>query len=70
MHKLERTPVLEVEDWEVTYSTREGPVRAVRGSSFEIWPGHHSVFCYVSIDDSCQGKFRSLCGEFEQGLRA
>ncbi len=39
MHQLERTPVLEVEDLEVTYSTREGPVRAVRGGSFEIWPG-------------------------------
>lgn len=39
MHQLERTPVLEVEDLEVTYSTREGPVRAVRAASFEIWPG-------------------------------
>jgi len=39
MHQLERTPVLEVKDLEVTYSTREGPVRAVRGASFEIWPG-------------------------------
>jgi len=39
MHQPERTPVLEVEDLEVTYSTREGPVRAVRGGSFEIWPG-------------------------------
>lgn len=39
MHQLERTPVLEVEDLEVTYSTREGPIRAVRGGSFEIWPG-------------------------------
>ncbi len=39
MHQPERTPVLEVEDLEVTYSTREGPVRAVRGASFEIWPG-------------------------------
>lgn len=39
MPQLERTPVLEVEDLEVTYSTREGPVRAVRGASFEIWPG-------------------------------
>ena len=39
MHQLERTPVLEVKDLEVTYSTREGPVRAVRGGSFEIWPG-------------------------------
>jgi len=39
MHQLERTPVLEVKDLEVTYSTREGPVKAVRGVSFEIWPG-------------------------------
>jgi len=39
MHQPERTPVLEVKDLEVTYSTREGAVRAVRGSSFEIWPG-------------------------------
>ena len=39
MHQLERTPVLEVKDLEVTYSTRGGAVRAVRGGSFEIWPG-------------------------------
>ena len=34
-----RTPVLEVENLEVTYSTRRGPVRAVRDVSFEIRPG-------------------------------
>jgi len=39
MHQLETTPVLQVEDLEISYSTREGPVRAVRGVSFEIWPG-------------------------------
>jgi len=39
MHQPETTPVLEVEELEVTYSTREGPVRAVWGVSFEIWPG-------------------------------
>lgn len=39
MQQLETTLVLQVEDLEISYSTREGPVRAVRGVSFEIWPG-------------------------------
>lgn len=39
MHQRERAPILEVEELEVTYSTRAGPVKAVRGVSFEIWPG-------------------------------
>jgi len=34
MHQPETTPVLEVEELEVTYSTREGPVRAVWGVCF------------------------------------
>ena len=34
-----RTPVLEVENLEVTYSTRRGPVKAVRDVSFELRPG-------------------------------
>jgi len=34
-----KTPALKVEDLEVTYSTRQGPVKAVRDVSFEIWPG-------------------------------
>ena len=33
------TPVLKVENLEVTYSTRLGPVKAVRDVSFEIRPG-------------------------------
>ncbi len=32
-------PILQVEDLEVSYTTREGLVRAVRGVSLEIWPG-------------------------------
>ncbi|MFQ5961365.1 MAG: ABC transporter ATP-binding protein [Candidatus Methylomirabilales bacterium] len=39
MQQPVRTPVLKVEDLEVTYSTRLGPVKAVRDVSFEIWPG-------------------------------
>ena len=39
MQKSTPTPVLEVENLEVTYSTRLGPVKAVRDVSFEIWPG-------------------------------
>jgi len=39
MNQLETTPVLQVQDLEISYSTREGPVRAVRGVSFEIWRG-------------------------------
>ena len=39
MKQPAETPVLKVEDLEVTYSTRLGPVKAVRGVSFEIWPG-------------------------------
>ena len=39
MQESTRTPVLEVENLEVTYSTRRGLVKAVRDVSFEIWPG-------------------------------
>ncbi|MFQ5990034.1 MAG: dipeptide ABC transporter ATP-binding protein [Candidatus Methylomirabilales bacterium] len=39
MQQPVRTPVLKVEDLVVTYSTRLGPVKAVRDVSFEIWPG-------------------------------
>ena len=39
MQQPTRTPVLKVEHVEVTYSTRRGPVKAVRDVSFEIWPG-------------------------------
>ncbi|MCD6082523.1 ABC transporter ATP-binding protein [Candidatus Aerophobetes bacterium] len=39
MHQLETAPVLQVENLEISYSTREGPVRAVRGVSFKIWRG-------------------------------
>jgi len=39
MHQLETTPVLQVKDLEISYSTRRGLGRAVRGVSFEIWPG-------------------------------
>ncbi len=39
MQKSTPTPVLEVENLEVTYFTRLGPVKAVRDVSFEIWPG-------------------------------
>ncbi len=34
-----QAPVLKVEDLEVIYTTRAGPVKAVRDISFEIWPG-------------------------------
>ena len=39
MQQPAQTPVLKVEDLEVVYSTRLGPVKAVRDVSFEIWPG-------------------------------
>ena len=39
MQPTARTPVLMVENLEVTYSTRLGPVKAVRDVSFEILPG-------------------------------
>jgi peptide/nickel transport system ATP-binding protein len=39
MQQPVKTPVLKVEDLEVTYSTRAGPVKAVRDVSFEIRPG-------------------------------
>lgn len=32
-------PVLKVEELDVIYKTRKGPVKAVRDVSFEIWPG-------------------------------
>ncbi|NIS80295.1 MAG: dipeptide ABC transporter ATP-binding protein [Anaerolineales bacterium] len=39
MQQPVQEPVLKVEDLEVTYTTRAGPVKAVRDVSFEIWPG-------------------------------
>jgi ABC-type dipeptide/oligopeptide/nickel transport system ATPase subunit len=39
MQPSAQTPILKVEDLEVTYVTRLGPVKAVKGVSFEIWPG-------------------------------
>jgi len=39
MQQPVQAPVLKVEHLEVTYATRAGPVKAVRGVSFEIWPG-------------------------------
>jgi len=39
MEQPVQTPVLKVEHLEVTYTTRAGPVKAVRDVSFEIWPG-------------------------------
>ncbi len=39
MQQPVKTPVLKVENLEVTYTTRAGPVQAVRDVSFEIWPG-------------------------------
>ena len=39
MGETDQAPVLELEDLEVTYSTRLGPVIAVRDVSFEMWPG-------------------------------
>ena len=39
MYRLETMPVLQVEDLEIIYRTREGSVNAVRGVSFDIWPG-------------------------------
>ena len=39
MQQPAKMPVLKVEDLEVTYSTRLGPVKAVRDVSFEIRPG-------------------------------
>lgn len=39
MQQLGKSPVLKVEDLEVVYTTRAGPVKAVRDISFEIWPG-------------------------------
>lgn len=35
----QNTPVLEVEDLSVTYSTNKGPVRAVNNVSFKLFPG-------------------------------
>ncbi len=39
MQQSTQTPILKVEDLEVTYVTRLGPVKAVKDVSFEIWPG-------------------------------
>ena len=39
MQQPARMPVLNVENLEVSYSTRLGPARAVRDVSFQIWPG-------------------------------
>ena len=39
MEQPVQTPVLKVEHLEVIYTTRAGPVKAVRDVSFEIWPG-------------------------------
>ena len=39
MQQPAQTSVLKVENLEVIYSTRLGPVKAVRDVSFEIWPG-------------------------------
>lgn len=39
MQQSVQAPILKVEDLEVTYTTRAGPVKAVRDVSFEIWPG-------------------------------
>ena len=33
------TPVLKVEDLDIIYTTRAGPVQAIRDVSFEIRPG-------------------------------
>jgi peptide/nickel transport system ATP-binding protein len=39
MQQPVKAPILKVENLEVTYTTRAGPIRAVRDVSFEIWPG-------------------------------
>jgi len=39
MEQSPGVPVLQVEHLEVTYTTRAGPVKAIRDVSFEIWPG-------------------------------
>jgi peptide/nickel transport system ATP-binding protein len=39
MEQPVQTPVLKVEHLEVIYTTRAGPIKAVRDVSFEIWPG-------------------------------
>ncbi len=39
MQQSVQEPVLKVEELEVIYTTRAGPVKAVRDVSFEIWPG-------------------------------
>jgi peptide/nickel transport system ATP-binding protein len=39
MQQSAQTPVLKVANLEVTYSTRLGPVNAVKDVSLEIWPG-------------------------------
>jgi len=39
MQQPGKSPVLKVEDLEVVYTTRAGPVKAVRDISFEIWSG-------------------------------
>ncbi len=39
MQQSAQTPVLKAENLDVIYSTRLGPVQAVRDVSFEIWPG-------------------------------
>ncbi len=39
MQQPVQTPVLKVENLDVIYTTRAGPVKAVRDISFEIWPG-------------------------------
>ena len=39
LKETNQTPVLSVENLDVTYVTRQGRVRAVRDVSFDIWPG-------------------------------
>ncbi|MFQ5616367.1 MAG: ATP-binding cassette domain-containing protein, partial [Anaerolineales bacterium] len=39
MQQPVQAPVLKVEDLEVIYTTRAGPVKAVRDVSFAVWPG-------------------------------
>ena len=51
-----RTPLLDVKDLEVTFSTQAGPVHAVRGVSFELFQGENLAI----VGESGSGKSTSV----------
>ena len=52
----DRTPLLDVKDLEVTFSTQAGPVHAVRGVSFELFQGENLAI----VGESGSGKSTSV----------